>query len=579
MNKTDSLEDITVHFKLPIFYISSKNTIHENIICDLELVKSNSDTEEPIYKHIFSPTTPLGNHMLSSLTEYYTDNVFFLKETQQMLVQYYKNKRIQSEPNISKHHYQNILTAWNDIKNETGFCEKYSYVDWNFGKFLNHSSLFLQAMSLYNITSPILSLCLPIFILIVPFFIIKAKGQHITLNEYLSILKLISTNHAIGKIFTNFNDVDSSQKIYIIVSVSFYIFSIYQNILGCIRFYSNSKKIHDYLHLFKNYIHETVEKMDSYLTITTHLKTYEEFNNELMKNRSTLENYKKELDKISPFKISVSKIMNMGHILKCFYELYYNKEYNNSLLYSFGFNGYIDNISGLTTNISNKKMNKAKFVKNKTSFKNAFYPNLINKSSVKNSYNLKQNIIITGPNASGKTTLLKTTLINVILSQQFGFGCYKNATICPFQFIHCYLNIPDTSGRDSLFQAEARRCKEIIDCLHNHPKDRHFCVFDELYSGTNPEEARVSAESFMEYISSSKYKNVACILTTHYIQLCENLSNNPKIENYNMKTIKTDETFRYTYKLTKGISKIKGGIKVLYDLNYPSEILQKAIIN
>ena len=31
--------------------------------------------------------------------------------------------------------------------------------------------------------------------------------------------------------------------------------------------------------------------------------------------------------------------------------------------------------------------------------------------------------------------------------------------------IHCYLNIPDTSNRDSLFQAEARRCKEIIDAL------------------------------------------------------------------------------------------------------------------
>ncbi len=65
-------------------------------------------------------------------------------------------------------------------------------------------------------------------------------------------------------------------------------------------------------------------------------------------------------------------------------------------------------------------------------------------------------MIITGPNASGKTTILKTTLINTILTQQFGCGFYSEATMYPFNHIHCYLNIPDTSGRDSLFQSETR---------------------------------------------------------------------------------------------------------------------------
>jgi DNA mismatch repair ATPase MutS len=45
------------------------------------------------------------------------------------------------------------------------------------------------------------------------------------------------------------------------------------------------------------------------------------------------------------------------------------------------------------------------------------------------------------------------------------------------------------------------------------------------------------------------------------------------ITNYNMKTIKANDTFEYTYLLEKGISKIKGGLKVLYDMNYPQEIL------
>ena len=112
--------------------------------------------------------------------------------------------------------------------------------------------------------------------------------------------------------------------------------------------------------------------------------------------------------------------------------------------------------------------------------------------------NLNKQILITGPNAAGKTTLLKTTLFNIIISQQLGVGCYKKATINPYNYIHSYINIPDTSQRDSLFQAEARRCKEILDSLtNNSDKERHFCIFDEIYSGTNPSEAIASAYSFL----------------------------------------------------------------------------------
>ena len=582
------IKDILSHFKLPIFYNSSKTELNKNIVTDLELIDSSNtsnEEEQPIYNHIFSPSTPFGENTLQLFSQYYTHDTAFLKDTQKMLTSF--KKGVSYDP----HKYNNIITAWKEIKEETGFCEKYLYIDWDFGKFLNTNPIFLQAMTVYNITSPLLSLFLPIFILIIPFFIIKFKGVEISIQEYLNVLNVLIANHAIGKIFTKFNDVDVTQKMYILVSAAFYVFSIYQNILVCIRFYSNTKKIHDYLLLFNDYIKETIDTMDSHLSITQHLTTYTEFNNELIKNKNTLIKYKNKLDTITPFKISISKILNMGHILQCFYELYDNQEYNDSILYSFGFNGYMDNISGLSKHISNKKMNMCTFSKkykkssktnkttnnnnNNTLFKNAFYPNLIDKEPVTNSYNLTKNIIITGPNASGKTTLLKTTLINVILSQQFGYGCYTSAKIVPFQFIHCYLNIPDTSGRDSLFQAEARRCKEIIDCIHQYPKDTHFCVFDELYSGTNPEEAVISAQAFMEYIT--KYKSLSCLLTTHYIQLCKNVSNNDKMQNYNMKTIKTEQTLQYTYKLQEGISDVKGGLKVLTDMNYPTEIINKAI--
>ena len=122
-------------------------------------------------------------------------------------------------------------------------------------------------------------------------------------------------------------------------------------------------------------------------------------------------------------------------------------------------------------------------------FKNVFYAPLAEKGAVKNNFKLNKNVIITGPNAAGKTTLLKCIMLNVLFTQQVGRGFYDKALINPFDFIHCYLNIPDTSGRDSLFQAEARRCKNILSFIEMHKDKKHFCIFDELYSGTNHYEA------------------------------------------------------------------------------------------
>ena len=51
------------------------------------------------------------------------------------------------------------------------------------------------------------------------------------------------------------------------------------------------------------------------------------------------------------------------------------------------------------------------------------------------------------------------------------------------------------------------------------------------------------------------------------------LNADKKIENYNMKTIQNNDNFEYTYLIEKGISNVKGGIKVLSDMNYPKEIL------
>jgi DNA mismatch repair ATPase MutS len=277
--------------------------------------------------------------------------------------------------------------------------------------------------------------------------------------------------------------------------------------------------------------------------------------------------------------------MEFGHVLKCFYDVYQDALFEDAFLYSFGFNGFTDVLEGFIDNMRENhiqfaKLKKVKKTKNEVHnvFKNSTYPILAKQenNSVKNTIHFDKNIIITGPNASGKTTVLKSSLINVILTQQMGAGFYESATFTPYSFIHCYLNIPDTSGRDSLFQSEARRCKDILDVVHKNKSERHFCVFDELYSGTNPDEAVRSGFAFLSYLV--KNSSVNCILTTHFTQLCKDLEDNERFQNYHMLTQKKDgsEDFNYTYLLEKGISTISGGIKVLRDLNYPSEIVKNA---
>jgi hypothetical protein len=541
---------------------------NQTIVNDLELTKTVDPSANPVYSYFFDNTNEFSNDVMAQATEYYTTDTKFLTETQQLLKSYTRS---------STSDYKRIREIWAEIKNDTGFKEKYYYIDWTMFEYLNKSNSFLQMMSFYNMASPVLSLCIPIIFLILPFFIIRFKGLTLSMSEYVDILKLIASNHSIGKLFTQFHNVTANEKAYMIVSAGFYLFSIYQNILVCIRFNSNMTKIHNFLHDIHAYLDDTTKTMEQYINCATKYETYSTFNASVQKNMNILLGYKDRIGGIGDYTLTnYRKLFEIGNVLKYFYEFYCDKEYNDAFLFSFGFNGYIDCLSGIQNNINERKLHFVEFVDSnkKTVLKHTYHPCLKNETPVKNTILFKKNMIITGPNASGKTTVLKSALINILFSQQFGCGFYQAAKLKPYKHIHCYLNIPDTSGRDSLFQAEARRCKEIIDIVDANKDDTHFCVFDELYSGTNPEEAVVSATAFMEYLT--KGANVSCMLTTHFIKVCKRLKRNENVSNYHMVAVKTNEKIHYTYKLKSGVSTVKGGINVLIDMNYPREIIDSA---
>ena len=569
-NDTDKLGK--EYFQLPIYHLADKIETDENIISDLELTEYKDASDNNVYSDTFRPTTTYGKELCKKWSKYYTTNRQFLKDSQNL----YKNYT--EPPSVyDKDRFEKIKKMWNLIDNDEGFIDKYHYIDIAFLEKFNHEPAVLQALTIYNLSAPLISLILPAIIMIVPFFLLKLQGLPITLNGYLGRLKDVAGNHAIGRLFLHFRHVSLQQKFYLCLSVAFYLFQVYQNTITCVSFYKRMKLMHYNIFELKDYANHTIKKMDYLLSIIRDLKTYERFTQDVLKYKKVLEDFIKDIKFITPFSNNITKVGQIGDVMKVFYELHSNKNYNEAMQFSFGFNGYIDNVYSLHLQIKKHRANACSFTDNKTTFKDAFLP-LFNSDVVTNTYKLNKKMIITGPNAAGKTTLLKTTIFNILFTQQTGYGFYKSCKLNPYNHIHCYLNIPDTSGRDSLFQAEARRCKEIIDIINDGGKKmRHFAIFDELYSGTNPYEATASAHGFLEYLSS--YKNVDLMLTTHYIDLCKKISDNKTFKNYHMKITNDGNDISYTYQLTDGISDIKGGLKVLKDLAYPSHILKIASKN
>ena len=572
MSSESKINEINDHFKIPIFYNESKVELNKNIVKDLELIETIDTSCNPIYTFCFDNDNDVSKKLNEQICKFYTPDVNFLKDNQILLKEY---KPLGVKYTDYSKNYKNIVDIWNELKIDAGFKERYYFVEWEMLEFLNRSEWFLQFMSVYNLLSPVISLLVPIIILIIPFFIIKMKGLQITISEYIEVLKIVANQNAIGKLFVvNFSEIASQEKFYIFISAAFYLFSIYQNFMVCVRFNNNMKTIHNHFNEIRIYIDHTINSMENYLEYSKNLKTHNEFNLVVGEKLDILKRIQQKIQHITDYNMfNFSKIKEIGYVFKCFYELHTDKVYDDAIMYSLGFNGYMDCLKGLQKNILERKINYSLFIdeSKKSVLENSYYASLKNSNPTKNTIKLKKNMIITGPNASGKTTILKSTLINILFSQQFGCGFYDSAKIKPFNHIHCYLNIPDTSGRDSLFQAEARRCKEILDAISVNKTDTHFCAFDELYSGTNPEEAEQSATSFMKYII--KYKNVSCILTTHFIKVCKKLEKNKNIINYKMLTEKENNNLIYKYTLTEGISDIKGGMIVLQQMNYPKEII------
>ena len=166
------------------------------------------------------------------------------------------------------------------------------------------------------------------------------------------------------------------------------------------------------------------------------------------------------------------------------------------------------------------------------------------------------NLIITGPNAGGKTTSMTALIINLIFAQSYGIAPCSSLQITPFAKIHSSLDIT-TNLKDglSLFAAEVDRAKKLnISIISCNSNQKTFTIIDELFTGTSEEVAADIGAQFATKLGNMHHSMM--IITTHIKNLTKLEKETGRFTNYKVADANIDQNGNITYpfKLIKGIS-------------------------
>lgn len=204
--------------------------------------------------------------------------------------------------------------------------------------------------------------------------------------------------------------------------------------------------------------------------------------------------------------------------------------------------------------------------------KEVFHPMIA--EPVSNSIRADKHILITGSNASGKSTFLKTVAINAVLSQTIYTSTAKEYR-APMYRVYSSMSLKDDlSSNCSYYIVEIKSLKRILDAVENQndcDKRPVLCFVDEVLRGTNTVE-RIAASS--EILKSLRYKNVLCFAATHDIELTAILEK--FYDNYHFQEEVTDDDVKFNYKLFKGPATTRNAIKLLKIMGYDKQITDGA---
>ena len=181
------------------------------------------------------------------------------------------------------------------------------------------------------------------------------------------------------------------------------------------------------------------------------------------------------------------------------------------------------------------------------------------KEPVVNSITTSKHVLVTGSNASGKSTFLKTIAINALLSQTIYTSTSKEYN-APFYRIYSSMALrDDLNAQNSYYIVEIKSLKRILDAV------------DEVLRGTNTVE-RIAASS--EILKSLRYKNVLVFAATHDIELTYLLEK--YYDNYHFQEEVTDDDVKFNYRLFTGPAVTRNAIKLLGVIGYNKNIIDAA---
>ena len=568
-----------------------RNSIHKNnsdilinsyVYQDCELFGNYSDQELSLFNKLNRCYTNFGSTTFKNILYTPLSDIEILVSRQNCIKQIDGNlsKRITNHLlNISNIEHE-LIWFWNSEKlNQINLLHDVIYFNieipfFNLNDLLNKNERLLLFTNIYKIIiQPTLNIITPIFTFLIPIIFLYYMQRKFGMNT--SLWSMIKT--AFVKLFVGENIFKNNPKIYYasLITKLLYLLLFIHNIHSSLESSKNTNRliniIHDKLCCIALFV-EQVDRIYEYCK-TFDIKCY--FTN-IESVPNSIAHFKKLFD-FYVFKIKPQLFSNKGKVLSV-YKIFSNIK--NDIVILMNYVGYIDTINNAYLTISERdSQNKfcyTEYIKSrrpKINVKEIWHPYLDNNDVVKNDILINKNILLTGPNAGGKTTFIKSIIINILLSQTIGIASATKFRLTPFRMLETYLHIPDVKGKMSLFEAEMYRSKKYIDNLKLLDKNQFsFIVLDEIFSSTNYKEGFSGAYAVLKKIC--KYKNALFITTTHYTDL-NKLEKDTKgrITNYKFDVDIHKSEILFNYKLKRGVSRQFIALKLLENNEFDEEII------
>jgi hypothetical protein len=201
-------------------------------------------------------------------------------------------------------------------------------------------------------------------------------------------------------------------------------------------------------------------------------------------------------------------------------------------------------------------------------FKEMCHP-LIN-DPVKNSSHLNKLTLVTGSNASGKSTYMKAVAINAILAQTINTALASRWSMKPSYVLSSMAIQDNVIDGDSYFRAEIKSLKRIMNTVESGVPCLSF--IDEILRGTNTVERIAASASIMEWLT--KHQGMTMV-ASHDIELTTMVGG---FTNYHFRETVQDDSVYFDYKIHPGPSTTKNAIKLLEQMEYPISVTELAYL-